>query len=116
MSNQLFKYGDFVSFTKDSDDLTQSGGAFKYNAGGKGTVVNAKTENDKNYYTVKRGMTSIANVPEDALQLANADVKEAVQRKLNEDQKAKMFKDTGARVSGSAKEKRAYDKIVFADL
>lgn len=118
-SQNKYSVNQRVEFTDDAHELNVHD-VPRYIRGSKGLVKSYyRSENDgKYYYTIMQGMTAIEEVPEEAISIGREaeKIQAKVQAKLNEDQKNKAFKDIGRRVSGSAKERRAYDKIVFTDL
>lgn len=108
------QFGDAVDFVEDGPENIN--GNPKYRKGLTGHVVNIKKDGDDFLYSVRRGMTTTEDVPASHIRLHNADTAQKVEEILNEKQKSKTFKDVGKRVIGSAKERRAYSMITFADL
>lgn len=96
-----YDYGDRVEFIHNDK---------------RGYIKDVKKVGDEFTYTVIADLDAIKDVPASSLRRYNSDVAEQVQVILDEKQKKKLFKDVGKRVSGSAKEKRAYSMITFADL
>lgn len=69
------------------------------------------------WYKVYTNSGEIIDVPETAIQPANANIVAVVEERLRKAQENKSFKDSEGRVSGSKKEKAAYRKILnVADL
>jgi len=96
----------------------------KYSEGASGFVIQISDEPsiDDNtgineyHYTIKTSNGNIIDVPESDLTNPNATLQEKVEQRLKQKQQNKKFKDTGDRVGGSAKEKRAYKYITLDNL
>lgn len=116
MADNIFQIGDLVQFTQDHPNLEEIGAVLGYTKGGKAIITSVREENGQRFYKVRSGLTERSNVPESHLYPLEQEVKAKVENKLNEDQKNKAFKDIGARVRGSRKEVRAYDKVMMSDL
>lgn len=117
MAQNKYQVNTRVTFTGDAHE-TNVHGVPRYLAGSKAIVKSYYEKDGKYYYVLQQGLTELEDVPEDDIDLdaKSKELLEKVDKKLAEDQKNKAFKDIGRRVSGSAKERRAYDKIVYGDL
>lgn len=117
MALNKFQVNTRVVFTNDATE-TNVHDVPVYMTGATGVVRSFYEKDGQYYYVIQRGMTAVEDVPESHIDLDEKSkaLLEKVDKKLAEDQKHKAFKDIGRRVSGSAKERRAYDKIVFSDL
>lgn len=72
---------------------------------------------DFTWYKIYTNFGEIVDVPETAVQPANANIVAIVEERLRKAQENKSFKDSKGRVGGSKKEKAAYRKILsVADL
>jgi hypothetical protein len=111
---------DRVRFTRDNQEYDPHNpyGSTRFQKGKLGHIMLIEKDADGNFfYTVQgTGLIPTQHVPADALELADKEVKEKVEKRLSEAQKSKEFKDVGKRVAGSKKEKRAFSIITMNDL
>ena len=113
---KTIQYGDYVTFVNDSTQTNHQNTPL-YKKGDGAHVINIINKEGKTFYTVKKSLFEIQNVPATDVVLYKKGVREKVEEILTIRQENKSFKDVGKRVSGSQKEKITMGNIInLSDL